>query len=235
MRSLLFTTLLLCLCGVASAQSGTRSAAEGVVKEPSVEGGGLELTTTTVEQQYCSSSAMVLTLKLSFKNASGGRLVLFKYGNAPHAYLISRSAEAAAAKEYEQVVSPMMGGGTGSIPFGDEPPPTYFVILQPEETYSPPNTIKVPVFIGDEGDAGSQPDEEGGRERGLGSGQHALQIKVNTWPFHTEPPSADLRARWERFGNLWAKPLLSRAMKFQVQVPYTGPLSNCNSSEAQHH
>lgn len=234
MKLLLFTTLLLCLCSIANAQSGTRSAAEGVVKEPSIAGSGLELITTTVEQQYCSSSAMVLTLKLSFKNTSGGRLVLFKYGNAPHAYLISRSAAAAAAKEYEQVVSPMMGGGAGSLQFGDEPPPTYFVILQPEETYSPPNTVKVPVFIGGEGDARSQPDDEGRHESGLGFGQHALQIKVNTWPFHTEPP-ADLRARWERFGNLWAKPLLSRPMEFQVQVPYTGPLSNCNSPDAQRH
>lgn len=234
MKLLLFTTLLLCLYASVGGQSEPRPMGRSAHKDGSIEAGHLELTTTTIEQKYCSGGGMVLTLRLSYKNTSGRDLVLFKYALAPHEYLISRSVDAASAKEYEQVVNPMMGGGTGNTDFGDEPPQAYFVVLQPKETYSPPNTIKVPIFIRDEGNSGSQLVGEGGRESGLGTGQHALQIMVNTWPFYSEP-SADLRTRWERFGDLWAKPLLSQPMTFQVQVPYTGARSSCNSPDAQHY
>lgn len=120
----------------------------------------LELNYRIVESKYCISGGMVLVLASEYKNLGKDDLVLFKYALAPFEYRVSRSVEAAKARRYEQVISPMMGSAPSGIKFGDEPPGDYFVILKPGQSFSPVNTVIVPIFA-----AGANPKEIKGLSR----------------------------------------------------------------------
>lgn len=228
MRFLPAAILLLWLCGSACAQPDRGKAGEGIARGSVDERDALELTTSVAEQKYCTGGGMLLTLRLSYKNTGGSNLILFKYALAPYQHLISRSAEAAMAKDYEQVVNPMMGFSSGDTPLGDEPPPSYFVVLKPGEAYSPVNDITLPIFLRKGAEPDCEPGEEGDCENGLQPGVHVLQVKVQTWPFRADPV-AELHMRWQRFGDIWAKPLLSLSMPFQVGTAPHITLSNCNT------
>lgn len=220
MRFLLVAALLSCLCVPAQAWLPQHAAGRGTTGSPPTAKDGLELTTSIVEQKYCVGRGMLLILQLNYRNIGERNLVLFKYGLAPFEHRISRSVEAAMAKDYEHVISPMMGSNTKDIEFGDEPSSSYFVTLKPGESHAPVNTINVPIFI--------RADGEDDRDSGLNSGQHMLQVKVSTWPFSANS-GTELYARWSRFGNLWTAPLLSMPMEFQVDVPRRRSLSDCNN------
>lgn len=107
----------------------------------------LKLTTSIVEQKYCSGGGMLLVLRLTYKNTGESSLIFFKYSLPALNHRVSQSIEAAAKKNYEQVISPMMGSVKSDIQFGDEPPPDYFVIIKLGEEYTPVNVINEPIFI----------------------------------------------------------------------------------------
>jgi hypothetical protein len=216
----MIAALLSCLCVSAQAWLPQDAAGRSATDSPSTAKDGLELTTSIVEQKYCADRGMLLVLRLNYRNIGERNLVLFKYGLAPFEHRISRSVEAATAKDYEQVISPMMGLNTKDIEFGNEPSSSYFVTLKPGESHAPINTINVPIFIRAEG--------EDNRDSGLDSGRHMLQVKVSTWPFSANS-GTELYTRWSRFGDLRTVPLLSMPMEFHVETPRHRSLSDCNN------
>ena len=179
----------------------------------------LELTYLIVESKYCFGGGMLLILQSKYKNVGEEKLIVFKYALAPFQHRVSRSLEAARVKRYEQVISPMMGSGRSLLQLGDEPPSDYFVFLEPGQTYTPVNTITIPMFITDK-------DEKTSKDY-LGPGEHVLQLYVSMWPFD-DKPDAEFGIRWQRFGTLWAKPILSLPMPFQIEPRRKRSLANCN-------
>ena len=181
----------------------------------------LELTSRIVERKYCYGGGMLLILESKYKNVGEANLILFKYAQSPFEYRVSQSNKAARAKKYEQVISPMMGSGPSLVHFGDEPPNDYFVILGPGQSYTPVNTITVPMFIVDA-------NRKSSRDY-LAPGEHVLQLNISTWPFENLVEE-ELRTRWQRFGILRTKPVLSLPMVFQVERPNERSLSDCNAA-----
>jgi hypothetical protein len=219
-RFLLAVIFLFWLSGSGAAQASHEAVGKGAADGHVPARAALELTISIVEQKYCSDGGMMLDLRLGYKNIGESSLILFKYSLPAFQHRVSRSIEAAARKDYEQVLSPMMGSVRGDIQFGNEPPAEYFVVIKPGEVYTPVNVINEPIFIrAEDGDDG---------EDYLRPGQHVLQVNVSTWPFHGVS-GADLTTRWQRFGTLWTEPMLSLPMAFRVAKPHDRLLSNCNA------
>jgi hypothetical protein len=234
MKLLLTVATMLSICCFAAAQNEGGAGEKRIVRGATPVNGGLELTTSIAREKYCTDGGMMLLLSLSYRNTGSSNLVLFKYAFESHEYSISLSAEDAAAKRFEQVITPMMNYGTGSLKFGDEPTPDYFIILKPGETYTPVNVIHLAMFIREKDDPDCRPVEGGDCESGLWPGHHVLQVKVDTWP-DLHDPEPGLRARWKKFGEVWSAPLLSTPMSFEVAQPADRTLVNCNVPDAQQH
>jgi hypothetical protein len=211
MRFLLVVISVFWFCGSVAAQT-----ADGQL--PGRQ--GLELTTSIVEQKYCSAGGMILVLQPSYKNSGESSLIIFKYSNPAFEHRVSRSIEAAARKDYEQVLTPMMGSVAGDIQFGNEPPPEYFVVIKPGEVYTPVNVINEPIFIRAE-------DGDNSKEH-LHPGQHLLQVNISTWSFHGHS-TAELSTRWKHYGTLWTEEMLSLPMAFRVAKQRDRSLSDCNA------
>jgi hypothetical protein len=161
---------------------------------------------------------MLLTLKSEYKNAGDKDLILFKYALPAFQYRVSKTVEAALAKRYEKVISPMMGSGPSSIQWANEPPADYFVILKPQQSYVPVNTIKVVLSI-------TESDKQTSKDY-LGLGEHVLQLKIATWPLE-DNRAAEFRNRWQAFGNLWTDSVLSLPMTFRIDRSRERSLSDC--------
>ena len=179
----------------------------------------LEVTTRITEQKYCSGSSMLLSLQLEYKNIAKQKLILLKYALPPSEYRVSKNAEAASQKRYETIVTLMLSPNSGGEQFGDEPPNDYFVILDPGQSYTPIQPIRVPLSIADV-DKGRSADY-------LSPGEHVVQLNISPWPFATNSEQ-ELRTRWQRFGYLWTKDVLSIPMVFRVGKGHDRTLSNCN-------
>lgn len=181
----------------------------------------LELNYRIVESKYCINGGMVLVLASEYKNLGKDDLVLFKYALAPFEYRVSRSVEAAKARRYEQVISPMMGSMPSGIKFGDEPPGDYFVILKPGQSFSPVNTVIIPIFA-----AGANQKRS---KDYLNSGKHVLELKTSTWPFDDDHKlKTELQVRWQGFGNLWTEPVWGLPTTFQIDRVTDRALANCD-------
>lgn len=175
-----------------------------------------ELTTTIVEEKYCTDGDLMLTLQFTYRNGSASKLLLLKYGVAPSNHRVSKNVTAAMAKKYEQLVSPMMGVTAKQPEFGDSPPADYFVTLEPGGSYKPENFVKELIFINSKGTKGH-----------LKPGKYVLQVEVSSWPF---PGVSDesMRRRWQNFGELWTRPVLSQPMMFEIKPLRERSLTSCN-------
>lgn len=222
MRFLSPSILLIFLLGSSGVPLFQQFAAESAEEQVSTRP-ELELTSRIIERKYCNGGGMLLILQSKYKNVGEANLILFKYAQSPFEYRVSQSNKAARAKKYEQVISPMMGSGPSLVHFGDEPPNDYFVILGPGQSYTPVNTITIPMFIVDA--------KRGSRDY-LGPGEHVLQLNISTWPFDNVVEE-ELRIRWQRFGILRTKPVLSLPMVFQVERPNERSLSDCNAASGR--
>lgn len=213
---LLFLALLL-----ASVEFGPfQQSASQPAKQPTSTEPELEVMNRIVERKYCSSGGMLLTLETKYKNVGKRNLIVVKNASPPYQYRISRNMDAARAKRYEQIVTPIIGWGSSSIQFGDEPPDDYFVILEPGQDYTPDNVIVIPMFI-------AAAKQEISKES-LGPGEHVLELTVVTWPFWNQPES-ELRSRWQRFGYLWTKEVLTVPTVLGIAEFHERALSNCNT------
>jgi hypothetical protein len=220
MRFWIFSLLLLVPAGSDGSFRLQKSAGSTLARSTSPTG-ALEVTTSIVEAKYCSDECMLLILQPTYRNIGETNLILFKYALPPFEHRISKNKNAARVKDYEQVITPMMGSSPSLIEFGDEPPSAYFMVLKPGESYTTVNTITVPIFIADA-------DKETGKDK-LRKGEHVLELIVPTWPVDRNRV-AKVQSLWQRFGSLWTDPIMSLPMVFKVESLLDRPLSDCNGA-----
>lgn len=161
-----------------------------------------------------------MTLQSEYKNTGDKDLILFKYALYPFQYRVSKTVQAALDKRYETVISPMMGSGPSHVQWRDKPPTDYFVVLKPQQSYLPVNTIKTVLVL-------NESDKPRSKQY-LAPGEHVLQLKVATWPIE-EDRAAEFRDRWQRFGSLWTDNVLSIPMTFRVDKSRERLLSDCSA------
>jgi len=116
----------------------------------------------------------------------------------------------------------MMGCGPSNVQWGDEPPTDYFVVLKPQESYLPINTIRELIPLNESNKPGSK--------QYLAPGEHVLQLKVTTWPIE-ENLAAEFRNRWQAFGSLWTDDVLSIPMTFRIHNSRDRSVSDCSAPE----
>lgn len=212
-----FFLAVACLCmGSPQAVSGMPQAPSGgddaAGREP------VQLTTGLVAQHYCSPTDLRLTLRFNFTNKGARPVILYKYSSVVYRYFISRDARDALAGKYIQAdsltVNPIMPE-PADVP---SPDPKLFVILREGEQHAFEDTFNL--------------SDDGEGEDSLKSGDYVLQLQVRTW-YESKAFGATLSERWKDVGTLWVEPLRSAPMPVQVEFPYKGPLTNCNSPDAQ--
>lgn len=163
----------------------------------------LQLTTSIVEQRYCSSTSLLLTLRLNFTNVGQQPIILYKDSSVIGRYMVSRNPRAAMRRRYESRVTPsysLLGSG---VRF-DIPDESLFVTLRPGESHSLEKTIYLSVSDG-----------TGETDYLLRAGNHVLQVAVSTWYHHPEL-IVGLREQWRQRGFLWTNSITSAPMPFTV-------------------
>lgn len=190
------------------------------VQQSAPLGPKLTLTTHVIERRYCSHGWLLFTLEPEYKNTGDKDLILFKYALAPFQYRVSKSVEKALANRYEQVISPMMGSGPSTVQWGTDPPADFFVVLKPQQSYVPVNTITVGLSL-------AEFDKPSDKQY-LASGEHVLQLNVATWPLE-DNLAAEFRNRWQALGSLWTDSLLSLPMTFRIDDSRQRLVSDCSA------
>ncbi len=181
----------------------------------------LKLTTSILEQSYCTNGAVRMLLRFRYSNTGSEAIVLPRSNFAFPRVTISRSQEAAAKRRYEVEV-PRFYPTILNQPFpsgGPTPDPNGFVILQPGESYEEDAQPSYnDLFL---------ESSSGGRLR---KGDHVLQISVRTW---NEMPglAEELSIAWRKFGVLWWQGVTSEPMAFTVEKPAS--TIDCKTREAR--
>lgn len=160
----------------------------------------LELTTTVLHSEYCSSpSNLALTLQLRFTNVGNEPILLQKKSSVIGGYMISRTLRKAANRDYLEAASFTLDWtAAGFTP--DTPDRSAFTKLGPGESYSTERELRIPVF----------------EEKDLQAGKYFLQIKVPTW-YYDPNRSSEFRGRWKQEGFLWTATITSIPMPFEVK------------------
>jgi len=191
MRPLILLTLVLLIAGTTCAQTDR-----------------LSLDTKITDQKYCGGDytdmAMLrLSLQLTYTNDLARPLILYKGSDLISYVLIAADSERILAKQYESNIH--VGWVTSGPTLRERAQPgNEFIVLQPRESFRTSGSVNVPVAL----EPASQ---------FLKSGQHVMQVVVETWPTD-EPQLARLRKKWERSGYLWGANVRSEPMPFIVEA-----------------
>lgn len=165
----------------------------------------LQLTTSVVEQRYCSDGRLRLTLRLNFTNAGKESVILDKRSSIVPQYMVSRSAKAAAEKKYEMKVEQLIGLNSAGMSFDSTLDESHFVILKPGESYRLNKGFSLPIY-----------NSAGDKEDSLRAGNHVLQIAVLTW-YYPRVSNVKGREQWRQKGYLWSDAVISLPMPFTVE------------------
>lgn len=173
----------------------------------------LRLTTSIINQRYCASNKLVLTLNLQYTNVGDRPLILFKVAKTIGRAMVSRSVKDAEAKRYAQAWDinnlVMMNYSVVDTPS----PGNLFAVLNPGESLNDEDDVH--VFIND-GDLVNR--------KSLLPGDYTLEIRASTWS--ASPEYAEkLRARWQHYGELWTRDVKSLPMSFKIDEER--PIVNC--------
>lgn len=164
----------------------------------------LRLVTSIINQRYCASNKLVLTLKLQYTNVGDRPLILFKITKTIDRAMVSRSVKDAEAKRYAQDwnISNMVLMDYSVV---DTPSPgNLFAVLNPGESLDDEDIVH--VFIRDGAFM---------NRNFLLPGDYILEIRASTW--RTSPEFAEkLRARWKQYGELWTRNVKSLPMPFKI-------------------
>lgn len=211
MKSIRMLLLLICLSSAFSAyaQEGANNPKTSL---PDGAGGAvpnLLLTATVVEQKYCDTTHLRITMRLHFTNTGQRPVILYRYSLAIPRYMVSRNLKEATAKIYVEDVSPMLNPvmpkiDEAQIPGAD----SVFVVLQPNETYTPQLEAEVDLpFLYDGINM---------KEDGLRPGNYVLEFMVRAW-YDSSELANKLSERWKDFGYLWTKTMKSQPIAFRVE------------------
>jgi hypothetical protein len=168
----------------------------------------LSLTTEITNQRYCgtdySDLAMLnISLKLIYRNASSETLILYQGSSLISYILIAPDVTQLRDKQYE--LNMHVGWITSGRKLREgNSPGKEFAILRPGDTFHTNGIIRVPVEL-----------EPGAKF--LKSGDHVLQVVIETWP--ADQTVLDrLRKKWDRTGYLWANNMWSDPMPLNVST-----------------
>ena len=165
----------------------------------------LLLTTSIVDQKYCTGGNLRMTLQLHYTNMSNKPFILYKYSIAVFEALISSSEERASAKEYEEDLhyfSRIIGKGK---PSDETVPSEDYTIIKPGDTFETNTYINISVDDGTDLTSGD-----------IREGEHLLQVKVQTW-YESQSLAVKLTEDWKKYGTLWLRSITSEPMPFRVE------------------
>jgi hypothetical protein len=193
-RALVAVFVVSCLPSAASAQSPKQ----------------LELTTTIVEQSYCSidqKTSLQLRLKLRYTNLSSQRLIVYN-GHDLFFQTKIRPADPATTPKSEVLLLNMRYFDEEFERIDAHSPGRVFVKLAPGASFE--RELMTGVGVADNSVAPS--------ENTAKPGPHILQLIVSTW--YQSPKLAEkLRQQWQREGLLWSQPLYSVPLKLTIEKP----------------
>ncbi len=176
-------------------------------KEP-----GIRLTADVVSEFSCNEKPEVyvlsITLRARFTNVSNDSLILRKESSVVDAIVVGKTTAEIQSGKYEYVRDlshryiedsqqprPPMSSAA--------PPESEFVILQGGASYE----RRIGTWLA----VRRRP----GVRSTLGSGDHALQLLVETWPYY-EDDAKVLRRRWRKHGRLVSLPILTEPVAFRI-------------------
>lgn len=170
----------------------------------------LTLRAEILRQAYCPLAgdffSVRVSLRLHFTNQSQANVILPRHFDEPLIFRAAKDADAFGRGEYEfnptfdvyHVKRP------GALRWGKAPEDNKFVILAPGKSYE---TIAQDSF------AAARSDTPGF----VASGEHVLQVGVQTWPMKFEPSKAEeLAKRWQRYGTLQSGTLFAELITFTI-------------------
>jgi hypothetical protein len=167
----------------------------------------LSLTTKITDQKYCggiyADMAMLrMSLQFAYTNASSRPLILYKGSDLISYVLVAVDSQHILNKQYESNIH--VGWVTSRVTLRARAQPgNEFIVLRPGDSFRANGSVDVPIAL----EPGNQ---------FLKSGQHVMQVVVETWP--TDEAQLDrLRKKWERIGYLWGTNVRSEPMPFAVE------------------
>jgi hypothetical protein len=168
----------------------------------------LKLTTEITNQRYCGTdysdlAMLTMSLKLTYLNDTSKTLILYEGSNLISYILIAPDVTQIRDKQYEMNMHVGWLTSGGKLREGNSPG-NEFAILRPGDSFHTNADTSVPVAL-----------EPGAKF--LKSGDHVLQVVIETWP--ADQTVLDrLRKKWERTGYLWANDMRSDPMPLNVST-----------------
>lgn len=163
-----------------------------------------------VRKSYCRSTnktkdILRLSLLLTYKNiTSTESIILYKHSNSVLQVLVAKELVdiQKQAYEYQALLTTVTDGK--KLHFDEPFPNKYFSILLPGMTVQTHTDVWVEVAR----DATS-------KDSALKAGDHYLQLQMSTWE-EADISLEQLKVRWKEQGTLWAFPLESKPLKFNI-------------------
>ena len=195
--STLLIIYIACVCGV----QAQRNPDHGTIL---MDAGGdrqhadLELTTSIIDQRYCSDGGLIFTLRYDFHNKNGETILLDKRSSIVPGYDISRNARLAAAGKHKVSVEYLLGIDGKLLTLDPNPDISQFVTLKAGESYSAEHEFRIL-----------------GTDEKLKPGGYVLQFSVVTWHYQAASNIA-WREKWRDKGYLWTNFIRSQPMPFVI-------------------
>lgn len=169
----------------------------------------LQLSTSVVEQRYCSDGRVRFQLRLDFTNAGKQPVVLDKRSSTIPKYLVSRDAKAAGVKKFQAKIERLIGLNSSGMSLESTLDESSFLTLKPGETYS--LTKPISFLIARTGD----------KEGSIRAENHVLQIVVVTW-YYPRFSNVKAREQWRQKGYVWSDDITSLPMPFNIEKQHMG-------------
>jgi hypothetical protein len=168
----------------------------------------LQLTTSVIEQRYCSDGRVAFTLRFNFTNGGGETIILDKRSSIVQGFTVSRNAQQAAAGRHKMYVAFLLGIDGKLLTLDPSPDESQFVILKSGESHAEDHAFSIPSD-----------------DKKLTPGNYVLQLGVLTWNY---PRASNIqwREKWRRNGYLWTDSVTSIPMLFNIRKQ--PPIERCS-------
>jgi hypothetical protein len=159
----------------------------------------LQLTTSVIEQRYCSDGHVAFTLRFNFTNGGGETIILDKRSSIVQGFTVSRNAQQAAAGKHKMDVEFLLGIDGQLLTLDRIPDESQFVILKWGDSHAENHAFIIPS----------------GHKK-LSPGNYVLQLGVLTWHY-ARASNIEWRNKWRDKGYLWTNSVTSIPMPFTIQ------------------
>lgn len=174
----------------------------------------LDLTINLIEQRYCSKSAVLFRLKLTFTNAGGIPILFYKDSKIIWKEIVKGVGNNSLEKLHK--IEPFISL-TSVIKFEELPNRNSFTILKKGESFK--LELNHALFITDKDTVSKD---------NIHSGEYSLEIRVGTWYYHPNLKQG-YQKKWQNEGYLWTKNITSAPMEFSIKKPDERTIESCTS------